>query len=215
MISNIRGKVISKRDSSVILEVQGISYEVWLPPVVMSSLDGNVQADGSLKLITYHYHQVDQSKAIPVLIGFLNEIEKDFFEQFITVSGIGPKAACRALSLPFSVIADAIDKSDITLLKTLPGIGEQRAREIVAKLQGKVGRFGLIQDGDVKPMPKGKEDIKEEAVEVLLQLQYKKKEAEAMIHKAISRNPEVKTCEDVLNEVYKQKTDSRHCERTK
>ena len=49
---------------------------------------------------------------------------------------MGPKAACRALSLSFPVIADAIDKGDMALLKTLPGIGEQKAREIVAKLQG-------------------------------------------------------------------------------
>ena len=206
MISHICGKVIEKKDSSVILEVQGISYEVWLPPAVMSSLDGNVNADGNLRLVTYYYHQVDQSKALPVLIGFLNEIEKDFFEQFITVSGIGPKAACRALSMPFSEIADAIDRADMALLKTLPGIGEQRAREIIAKLQGKVARFGLIQDKDFKPAPKAKDDIRDEAMSVLLQLQYKKKEAEDMINKAIARNPGIDTCEGVLNEVYRQKT---------
>ena len=112
---------------------------------------------------------MDQSKAIPVMVGFLNDIEKDFFERFITVSGVGPKAACRALSLSFSVIADAIDRGDIALLKTLPGIGEQRAREIVAKLQGKVGKFGLIQDRGLKDTAETKEDIKEEALSVLIQ----------------------------------------------
>lgn len=206
MISHICGKVVERKDGQVILEVQGLSYEVWLPPAVANALDGNLGTDGVLKLVTYHYHQVDQSRAIPVLIGFLNEIEKDFFEQFITVSGIGPKAACRALSMPFSVIADAIDRADMDLLRSLPGIGEQRAREIVAKLQGKVGRFGLIQDKDVKPAARIKDDIRQEALEVLLQLQYKKKEAEEMISKAISRSPGLCTCEEILNEVYRQKT---------
>lgn len=205
MISHICGKLVKRDDSSVIIEVNNISYEILIPPAVINVLDGNIQSDGNLRLITYHYHQVDQSKSIPVLIGFLNEIEKEFFEQFITVSGIGPKAACKALSLPFSVIADAIDRADMALLKTLPGIGEQRAREIIAKLQGKVGRFGLIQDRDVAAAPKVKEDIKEEAIEVLLQLQYKRKEAEDMIDKAILRNPDLKTCEDILNEVYRQR----------
>lgn len=146
---------------------------------------------------------MDQSKAVPVLVGFLNEIEKEFFERVITVSGIGPKAACRALNQPFSMIADAIDKGDIALLKTLPGIGEQRAREIVAKLQGKVGKFGLIQDRAGCETVKGKEDIKEEALGVLLQLQYKRPEAKAMVDNAVQRNPEVTTCEELLNEVYK------------
>ena len=209
MIYHICGKVVDKKDLSVILEVGGISYEVWLPPVIMGSIDANVRPDGNLKLITYHYYQVDQSRSIPVLIGFLNEVEKEFFEQFITVSGIGPKAACRALSMPFSVIADAIDRADAALLKTLPGIGEQRAREIVAKLQGKIGRFGLIQDKDVKPASRVKEDIKKEALSVLLQLQYRKKEAEEMIGKAIARNPRLDACEDILNEVYRQKTNCK------
>lgn len=206
MISHICGKVVERKDGQVILEVQGLSYEVWLPPAVANALDGNLGPDGALKLVTYHYHQVDQSRAIPVLIGFLNEIEKDFFEQFITVSGIGPKAACRALSLPFSVIAEAIDRGDMELLRSLPGIGDRRAREIVAKLQGKVARFGLIQDKDVKPAVRLKDDVRQEALEVLLQLQYKKKEAEEMISKAVSRNPKLDTCEDILTEVYRQKT---------
>jgi Holliday junction DNA helicase RuvA len=210
MISHIRGKIIERRDTQIVLEIQGLSYEVWLPPAVMNALDDHMEPDGSVKLATYHYHQLDQSKAIPVLVGFLNEIEKDFFEQFITVSGIGPKAACRALSMPFSVIADAIDRADMSLLRSLPGIGEQRAREIVAKLQGKVGRFGLIQDKDVKPAGRIKDDVRQEALDVLLQLQYKKKEAEEMIGKALTRNPDLKTCEDILNEVYRQKTGKAH-----
>ncbi|MCX5715383.1 MAG: helix-hairpin-helix domain-containing protein [Candidatus Omnitrophica bacterium] len=197
MISYICGKLVEKRDLSVLLELNGISYEIMVPPAIMSTIETNIQTDGSLRLVTYHYHQVDQSRSLPMLIGFLNEIEKDFFEQFITVSGIGPKAACRAMSMPFSVIADAIDRGDLVLLKTLPGIGEQRAREIVAKLQGKVARFALIQDRNVV-VPKVKEDIRQEALSVLLQLQYKKKEAEDMLDAAVARNPEVKSCEDIV-----------------
>jgi Holliday junction DNA helicase RuvA len=140
---------------------------------------------------------------MPVLVGFLNEIEKDFFEQFIKVSGVGPKAACKALTLSFSVIAGAIDKGDMALLKTLPGIGEQKAREIIAKLQGKVGKFCLMQDRSNEGLPDVKEDIKEEALNVLLQLQYKRNEAKDMIEKAIRRNPKTESCEEILNEVYK------------
>ncbi|MFH1847962.1 MAG: Holliday junction branch migration protein RuvA [Candidatus Omnitrophota bacterium] len=206
MISHIYGKIASKKDSSVVLDVGGICYEVLLPPAVASSMDKNTDQDGRIRLVTFHYYQTDPSKSIPVLIGFMNEIEKEFFEHFIKVSGIGPKAACKALSLPFSTIADAIDRADVSFLKTLPGIGDQKAKEIVAKLQGKIGRFGLIQDRDTKPAPRIKEDIKQEALAVLLQLQYKKKEAEAMIDKAVMRNPKVRDCEELLNEVYRQRT---------
>lgn len=203
MISHISGKIKRKKDSSIIVDVNGICYEIMIPPAVMKGLDKARSGDGTISLITYHYYQMDPSRAIPVLVGFLNEIEKEFFEQFITVSGVGPKAACRALSQSFSIIAEAIDKGDLPLLKTLPGIGERKAREIIAKLQGKVGKFALIQDRFAGDTPKAKEDVKEEALSVLLQLQYKKGEACEMIEKALKSNPEVTTCEEILNEVYK------------
>ncbi|MBN1527017.1 MAG: hypothetical protein JW919_05515 [Candidatus Omnitrophica bacterium] len=203
MISQISGKITRKKDLSVVIDLNGISYEVMIPRAVMAALDRESSSDGSVKLVTYHYYQMDPSKAVPVLIGFLNEIEREFFERFITVSGVGPKAACKALSLPFSVIADAIDKGDMAILKSLPGIGDQKAREIVAKLQGKVGKFGLIQDRGSVAHAAAKGDIREEAVSVLLQLQYKKKEAEEMVEKALARDPKISSCEDVLNEVYK------------
>ena len=203
MISHISGKIKQKKSSSLIVDVNGLSYEVLIPPAVMKGIDKAKTPDGGITLITYHYYQMDQSKAIPVLVGFLNEIEKDFFEQFITVSGVGPKAACRALTLAISDIAAAIDRGDMAVLKSLPGIGEQKAREIVAKLQGKVGKFALMQDKFSGTIPEGKEDIKEEALSVLLQLQYKKTEAQEMIAKAFKRNPKIASCEEILNEVYR------------
>jgi len=207
MICRISGKLVDRREDSIVLEVNGISYEVLIPGAVMGSLDARVKEDGMLSLIIYHYLQVESSRSFPFLIGFLNEIEKEFFERFITVSGIGPKAAVRALKMPISTIAQAIDMGDVSLLKSLPGIGGQRAREIVAKLQGKVGKFGLIQEDVAAELAlhKDKQDIHGEAMHVLLQLQYKKFEASNMIDEALSRNPDIKTAEDLLNEVYKQK----------
>ncbi|MFH1853708.1 MAG: Holliday junction branch migration protein RuvA [Candidatus Omnitrophota bacterium] len=207
MICRISGKLIERREDSIILDVNGIYYEILIPGAIINCLDSQVQEDDTISLITYHYLQVEPSRAFPFLIGFLNEIEKEFFEKFITVSGIGPKAAVRALKMPISAIAQAIDTGDVSFLKSLPGIGTQRAKEIVAKLQGKIGKFGLIQDDTgVVSARKGKDDIQEQAMDVLLQLQYKKFEAKNMIDVALSRNPEIKTAEDLLNEVYKQKT---------
>ena len=83
---------------------------------------------------------------MPVLIGFLNDIEKDFFSALSRFPASRAKGRARALAAPFSVIAKAIDEGDTSFLQSLPGIGTQRAKEIVAKLQGKVGKYGLIQD---------------------------------------------------------------------
>lgn len=208
MISQITGKIRQKKDNSLLIDVNGICYEVFIPETIMRSINTgrNSNNDGHISLITYHYHACEPSRATPVLIGFLNEIEKEFFEKFITVSGIGPKAAVRALSMPISIIAKAIDSGNFALLKELPGIGQQRAREIIAKLQGKVGKFGLIQDDefDGKAM-KICDDIASEAMEILLKLQYSRQEATKMVHAAVTRNPDIKSSEEILNEVYKQR----------
>lgn len=210
MISRIQGKIKSKKSGKVLIEVNGsISYEVLVPEAIMRNIEKQNKDNADIELITYHYYQTDPSKSIPVLIGFLNEVEKEFFEKFITVSGVGPKAACRALALPISEIAEAIDKSDLTLLKTLPGIGEQRAKEIIAKLQNKVGKFGLIQDRFAGEEAAASRDIKEEALSVLLQLQYKKNEARDMVDKALERNPGLNSSEDLLNEVYKARQNEK------
>lgn len=205
MISRISGKIIQKGLNYLIVEVGGIAYEVFLPATVMQRIDENIKDDETISLMTYHYFQVEPSRGTPVLIGFLNEVEKEFFEIFITVSGIGPRAALKALNQPISLIAQAIDEADIIFLKSLPGIGQQRAREIIAKLQNKVGKFCLIQDAQVKEQIAKTKDIEEEALAVLMQLQYKKSEASNMIKRALERSPDIISTEELLNEVYKQR----------
>ncbi|RJP28651.1 MAG: Holliday junction DNA helicase RuvA [Candidatus Omnitrophota bacterium] len=208
MIVSITGKLIEKGRNHVVVQAENsLSYEVLLPATVIERLDEHAKEGECITFITYHYLQVEPSRSLPVLIGFLNEIEKEFFEVFITVSGIGPRAALRALNQPISLIARAIDEGDIDFLKSLPGIGQQRAREIIAKLQNKVGKFGLIQDKTSKDSgPRGAvaSNIEDDALAVLMQLQYRRQEAVQMIKRALQNNPDINSAEGLLNEVYRQ-----------
>jgi Holliday junction DNA helicase RuvA len=206
MITGITGKLVEKKDQSVIVDVGGLFYEIVVSASVLQRVDETKDENGNIHLITYYYFQISPSSGLPLLIGFINEVERDFFQQFIKVSGIGPRAAVKALDKPICDIARAIDEGNIKFLKTLPGIGEQRAKEIVAKLQGKVGKFGLIQDKRL--VSEAGPDVpawQSEALQVLLQLQYKKQEAKDMIQKALDRAPHLQTTEELLNEIYKQK----------
>jgi len=209
MIAKIAGKLVEKKDHALVVNVHGLFYEIIVPSSVLQRIDDTKDENGDVHLITYHYFQINQASGLPVLIGFINEIEKEFFQQFIKVSGIGPKAAVKALDKPISEITRAIDQADAKYLQTLPGIGAQRAKEIVAKLQGKVGRFGLIRDNGTISVAKTKSsDWQEEALSVLTQLQYKKLEAEKMIEEALDRGENIKTAEDLLNEIYKQRVNN-------
>jgi len=206
MIVKILGKLVEKRNQSVVIDVQGLFYEVLVPKTVLSRMDEIRDQDNNVQLVTYHYFQIGPASGNPVLIGFISEIECDFFQQFIKVSGIGPRGAVKALDKPISEITQAIENGDLKYLKTLSGIGLQRAKEIVAKLQGKIGKFGLIQDQEVAaPLLAPTVDWQQEALNVLLQLQYKRHEAMEMVRKALERTQGIDNAESLLNEIYKQR----------
>ena len=208
MIVKISGKLVEKREGALIIDVKGLSYEVFVPASVMSRLNDAMDEYGMISLITYHYFQIGPSKGLPCLVGFLSEVEKDFFLEFIKVSGIGPRAAVKALNQSIADIAGAITRGDEKFLKNLPGIGAQKAKEIIAKLQNKVGKYGLIQDqheSSPEQVSKEMSDWQQGALDVLLQLQYKRPEAKKMIEQALERSPSIKTEEELLNAIYKQR----------
>ena len=206
MISRLRGIVREIGELQVLLEVNGVSYDVLIPSSLLHALPERLGPDGEVELVTFHYQQLEPGRGIPVLIGFFNEVEREFFARFISVAGIGPRAALKALTQPIAVIAQAIDEGDLSLLRSLPGIGEQRAKEIVAKLQGKVGKYALLSGKSARPAAAedGRSAVEDEAVAVLVQLEYKKAEAKEMVRAALQRNPGVKSSEELLNEVYRQ-----------
>lgn len=201
VFSKIRGKVIERGESTVVLEAGGLAYEIMLPPCVAEKV---AAADGDLSLEIHSVLNMEGNSGKFSFYGFTNAIEREFFEALISVASIGPKSAARAFSLPMSRIARAIDQGDHTFLKTLPGIGQQKARDIVAKLQGKVTRFLLIQEAESVPAP-SIPDFADEALAVLLQLEYRRSEAEAMIRKTLESAPNITDAETLLAEVYRQK----------
>ena len=202
MIYQIKGQLVKKEENRVIVDSQGLLYEIHIPRTVYRNL--NHSKGEPIELIIYHYFNIDKNRGIPVLIGFTEELQRDFFEKFIGVSGVGPKAAIRAFDKPLAVIAKAIEEGDVDFLKTLAGVGKQRAKQIVAHLQGKVGRFALIKDTDKAQEPK-KGELINEAREVLKRLQYNTKESEQMIKRALGANPEIDNIEELLNEIYRQR----------
>jgi Holliday junction DNA helicase RuvA len=103
-----------------------------------------------------------------------------------------------------SRIAGAIDRGDHAFLKTLPGIGQQKARDIVAKLQGKVTKFLLIREAEPAPAARIP-DFADEALAVLLQLEYRRSEAEEMIRATLESAPGITDSETLLAEIYRQR----------
>ncbi len=202
MFSRIRGTLVERTPESVVLDVGGLAYDVLLPPCVAEKVTASAGEHVSLEV--YAVLNIDGNTGHYTFYGFSNAVEREFFESLISVASIGPRSAARAFSQPMARIAGAIDRGDHAFLKTLPGIGQQKARDIVAKLQGKVARFLLIQPALPAAEPQIP-DFADEALAVLLQLEYRRAEAEQMIRATLESIPHISNAETLLAEIYRQK----------
>lgn len=200
MIGRLRGQVLDRKPGLLVVEAGGLGYEVLVPTGILAALPDEPGAQ--VDLVIYHYLQLDHTRGLPVLVGFRHELEREFFEQFLRLAGMGPRLAVKALSLPISQVAQAIELGDTRALQRLPGVGAQKAREIVAKLQGKAGRFCLIKQEET-PRPEAGADPRAEAVEVLVSLGHSRPEAGQMVARACAGGvPE--TLEELLNLSYRK-----------
>ncbi len=214
MFSRIEGLLREKTPASALIETGGLCYDILLPRCVADKLSG-VNVGDPIKLEIFSYLQIDGNRGSSMYVGFTNAIEREFFEALLTVASIGPKTAARAFSQPMAQIARYIDAGDLTSLRRLPGIGEQKAKDIIAKLQGKVARFGLIQGEQDAKKDEPTPDFVAEAVEVLLQLQYRRAEADRMAREALANNGKITTAEELLTEIYRRQQPAVRSARSK
>ena len=204
MISFLEGKLLKHDGDKVVILAQGVGYEVILPAIVSHTFVGKRSGEegDQVKLHIFFHQSEHQPK--PVLVGFNSEVEKEFFERFIKVEAIGPTAAVKALTMPVSIIARAIEERDTGTLQRLKGIGKRTAEKIVATLQGKVGKFALVRDQQVPDPAVEPESIRRQVEEVLVrQLGHARGEAVRMVTEALAQNPAISTPEELFEEVYR------------
>lgn len=201
MIGYIEGKLLKHDDERIMILANQVGYEVLVPAFVSKTLQQKNIGD-PVELYVY-YHQTERQPK-PVLIGFNLEAEKEFFQQFISVDAIGPIKAAKAMSLPVSDIAEAIESGDLDTLKRLKGIGARSAQKIIASLQGKMNKFALIRKADVPAAAPEPGDFVLPVVEVLVsQLGHRPNDAKRMVNEAIKRNPSISSPEALFDEVYR------------
>ncbi len=201
MIGYLEGKLLKKGDDRILVLANQVGYEVLLPAFVMNTF--RAKSVGETVSI-YIYHQQTERQPKPVLIGFNLEVEKEFFQYFISVEAIGALKAVKALDIPVRDIARAIESKNVHKLKQLKGIGDRTARKIIATLEGKMDKFALIRKTQQEEIPIV-EDLSQQVLDVLVdQLGYKIKDAKQMITNAMERNRNISTPEELFEEVYRE-----------
>lgn len=201
MIRYMKGSLLKAQDGHLVVLAGGIGYEVLLPDIVWQSFRHHHDIGQEIELYISFHQTVQQPK--PLLIGFTNEIELEFFEHLIKVKDIGPVTAAKSLTLPVPVIASAIEDRDVQTIMKLKGIGRRKADMIISELNGKVGKFGLMKESKAQDIITAI-DFKKQVIDVLVkQLGHNRSEAITMVENAITRNPNVATPEALFEEVYR------------
>lgn len=203
MIRYIEGKLLKKEEDRVVVLANGVGYEILLPAIVRQTFGSKRSGeDGEVVKLFIYYHQTERQPK-PLLIGFNFEPEKEFFEKFITVEGIGPPTAAKALIMPIPRIAKAIEERDARTVERLKGIGKRTADKIIATLQGKVGKFAMMREDEILAEEEVV-DFKKQVEEVLVKdLGHKLSEAQRLVKEAMQRNPGISTAEELFEEVYR------------
>lgn len=200
MIGYLKGTLLKKEEDRVLLLAGHVGYEIFLPAIVMETLGEKSEKDEVSFYI--YYHQTERQPK-PVLIGFNLEVEKAFFQQFISVEDIGPLKALKAFNMPVGEIASAIESRDVSKLKQLKGIGQRTAQKIVATLEGKMDKYAwAVTDKTVPARPVSA--VSEPVMTVLVdQLGHRRGDARKMIEDAFKRSPDISTPEELFDEIYK------------
>ena len=179
MIGRLQGTVIEKQAPDLLLDVQGVGYEVLV------SLSTFFAVPNIGESVTLHTHFVVREDA-QLLFGFFELGERALFRHLIKVNGVGPKMALAILSgMSASEFALCVHNNDVATLVKLPGVGKKTAERLVIEMRDRVGDIEASATGTLAVASK-QPDIAEEAESALIALGYKPQDAAKMVSRAVS-----------------------------
>ncbi len=181
MIARLSGKIIEKKPTEIVIDVNGVGYHVFISFNTFEDIAGlNENAE------IYTYLSVRENSL--TLFGFSTTAEKDVFEKLISVSGVGPKLAQSILSgIQTTELIEAIAAGDKSRLVAIPGVGRKTAERLVIELKDKITSVRASETQVHSESYK----IKEDAVNALIALGYNKKTAEITVRKILDTKPDI------------------------
>jgi Holliday junction DNA helicase RuvA len=207
LITKISGQLLALSNDSVTLAVSPFEYEIAIPEFTRRQLQGKI--GDTISLHTIHYiegNAAQGSRLTPKLVGFLSTAERDFFELFCSVDGVGVKKALRAMTKPVQDTAVLIEQQDAKGLSSLPGVGPATAEKIIATLRRKMPRFALL----VSQLPAGIEPqttgVVDETYQALMVLGHSESDAKRLIEQALVGGKKFKDSEAMIHAIYQRQT---------
>jgi Holliday junction DNA helicase RuvA len=205
MITKITGIPVAAAGDVLTLQVGHLEYEVLIPEFTRRHVQSQIGKQISLHTIEYLEGNPMQGRLTPRMVGFLNAAEREFFEMFCQVDGVGVKKALRAMVRPVQEVAALIEDQDAKGLSGLPGVGPATAERIIAKLRRKVPKFALLvarQSPGADEVPR---DVVGETYDALRALGHSEADARRLIDDALARKKKYKDVDELLRAVYEQR----------
>ena len=205
MISKISGVLTAVRDDHALLANEPFEYEVFIPEFVRRRLQSKVGE--KISLHTMHYlegNAAQGGRMTPRLVGFSNEIEREFFILICSVDGVGAKKALRAMIRPVREVATLIESQDAKGLSTLPGIGPATAERVIAKLRRKMPKFALLVSESVGEAAGVQADVVKDTYTILCSLGHSETDARRLIDDALSANKRLKDVDALMQAIYQR-----------
>ncbi|MFN5102062.1 MAG: Holliday junction branch migration protein RuvA [Planctomycetota bacterium] len=207
MITKLSGQLLSLTSDTATLAVSPFEYEVSIPEFTRRQLQGKIGETVSLHTIHYIEGNAAQgSRLTPKLVGFLTTSERDFFELFCSVDGVGFKKALRAMTKPVQDTAVLIEQQDAKGLSSLPGVGPATAEKIIATLRRKMPRFALLVRQEAPGAELQTTGVVEETFQALLVLGHSEADAKRLIDQAIAGGKKFKDSESMIHAIYQRQT---------
>jgi Holliday junction DNA helicase RuvA len=202
LITKITGKLLAVADEAATLEVQSFEYEVLIPDFNRRQLQSKLGQTISLHTLHYLEGNPAHGKLTPRIIGFLREVEREFFEMICSVDGVGVKKALRAMVRPVQDVAVMIEEQDSKGLATLPGIGSATAERIIAKLRRKMPKFALLVGRDEVTDSVVKRSVVDETYQALVALGHSESDARKLVDTVLQTKQKFSDVESMLRAIY-------------
>ncbi len=206
MIVRLTGSLLDVDEESIVVEREGVARQVLVPRFSIGELASFRGQQVTLHTMEFFEGNHGSGHLVPRLLGFLHREDREFFERFLDVKGIGPRKALKALAEPVRRIASWIEAGDAKALARLPGIGARASEMIVATLRGKVADLAIGGDaaavsGRVAQLSSAQRD----ALEVLVAWGDPRGEAERWIERAGQLHPELASADEWVRVAYRIK----------
>ena len=203
MIKRVSGVLERVEPAGVELSMGHAVHEVLVPELVRRGLQAKLGQTVTLHTLEFLEGNPTRGNMVPRLVGFLTEVEREFFELICEVDGVGVRKALRAIVRPVGEIATAIEEQDATMLSTLPGIGAATAERMIAKLRRRMPKFALLVAREA-PDQAGPADVLAETFDVLRSLGHSDTEARRLVDGLREVKKKYKDVQEALEAIYRQ-----------